>query len=987
MKQPTTRAQKISVGVITAVFMATFFTSLAPVQSAFAAGTPVNDSSTNPDDWLPKTRATRWAHLTGLYHCIQSAWSGSNDWADWNNWIEQNHNKISDAHAASGDWFWDPTGPKDRDNEAAGYINIDTKDNGNGKADCNLVAQAAMKTYSMSGTELLCKLGAKREDGSDCTNSGTRKDFDPPSSGARMDVSAIWGSKDLPSNAGATAYYELNFAALMSSKGCNLQEKAGATGNFAYTLKVLDSSGKLVDKTYTGQSRDHTINVYTSYPGINNQERSCGTIAGDLNKQSGDYAFWFANHDTADVATSKDGNSGTTPTSCAVDGIGWIVCPVMGFLGKVNDSAYGFLQKFLGINPSLINSDGTINAWKAFRDLANVAFVIAFLIIVYSQLTSAGISNYGIKKMLPRIVIAAILVNLSYYICAIMVDVSNIAGSSIYTLLKNSINIGSGVTDPSWQSVISGPSGILATAITGIAVVLLAIAIFLAPTTLLAFAVVILILIARQAFVILLIVVSPLAFVAYLLPNTESWFKKWWKALMATLMVYPIIGAVFGASTLAANIISSVKDSASDDPNFLQLMALGVMAVPLFAVPVLLKGALSSAGSIGQKIAGLQDRANRRAGAGLKKSQEDLGNRWKISAMNNNSRVSRAFGGLTRRSVRREALRTSRGNEAKRSESSYFANQLGDTDDNGNYTERAQRLQNAAAGGSIIVKADPNAKVRAAAIATQGMHKQFDDDVSAFKTTMTSKSNDALLEMISSPGLSTEQRSAAAGIIMSRDHRESHLKALDAVGHASRQAEDASKSVEDPKKAAEAKLELESLSNIQKQMSHDMKDKPWALGDQAAGQLVNGVYGRSVNHEDKAQQQFGDITQEIKDRVEKKLSAASIAKMNPDEMTRILNLTEDGELNDAQLVKLQSSIKAARANPQMNDLIKSQEAEKHDKILKYITDNRPDLIAVDPAPMQASPNPAPTPPEAPSTGDNSTPPVPPINPDDNPGVL
>lgn len=60
------------------------------------------------------------------------------------------------------------------------------------------------------------------------------------------------------------------------------------------------------------------------------------------------------------------------------------------------------------------------------QSIANAAFIVAFLIVIYSQLTSVGISNYGIKKLVPRVVIAAIFVNLSFVICALMIDLSNI---------------------------------------------------------------------------------------------------------------------------------------------------------------------------------------------------------------------------------------------------------------------------------------------------------------------------------------------------------------------------------------------------------------------------------------------------------------------------------------------------------------------------------------------------------------------------------
>ena len=71
------------------------------------------------------------------------------------------------------------------------------------------------------------------------------------------------------------------------------------------------------------------------------------------------------------------------------------------------------------------------------RNIANIIFIIAFIFVIYSQLTSMGISNYGIKRMLPKIIVAAILINLSYYICAVLVDTSNIIGAQLQNLLVN----------------------------------------------------------------------------------------------------------------------------------------------------------------------------------------------------------------------------------------------------------------------------------------------------------------------------------------------------------------------------------------------------------------------------------------------------------------------------------------------------------------------------------------------------------------------
>ncbi len=369
----------------------------------------------------------------------------------------------------------------------------------------------------------------------------------------------------------------------------------------------------------------------------------------------------------ADDSASVSGDDSTETTSCAIDGIGWIICPVMNFMAKLNDQAFGFLEKLLAIKPALIGHQSTMDAWGTFRDLANVAFVIGFLVIVYSQLTSVGISNYGVKKLLPKIIIAAIMVNISYFVCALLVDVSNIVGSSVYGLLSNLVSVpGGGDSSSTWENIIGG-------ILVGGVGILLFIVVIVSPMVLLALGVVLLILIGRQAFVILLLVVSPLAFVAYLLPNTEILFKKWRKAFSATLMVYPIVGAIFGASTLASNILMSVASSgeSEDDQQLLSIVALATLAIPLFAVPAILRGSMAAAGQLGSRLQNLADKTQGKANAGAKDRfggmAKNLGNRASTRMLNadeQNGRIRRGIlksgrfaTGIGRRTKREDAYK------------------------------------------------------------------------------------------------------------------------------------------------------------------------------------------------------------------------------------------------------------------------------------------------------------------------------------------
>jgi len=129
------------------------------------------------------------------------------------------------------------------------------------------------------------------------------------------------------------------------------------------------------------------------------------------------------------IETGKADNSGT----CKLLQVGWLVCPVMTFLADFMDKIMDILRNFLTVRALSTNThdNPVYEIWEKVRDLANICFIIAFLIIVYSQVTNFGISSYGLKVMLPRLIVAAILVNASYWIAGLAIDVSNLLGTNI----------------------------------------------------------------------------------------------------------------------------------------------------------------------------------------------------------------------------------------------------------------------------------------------------------------------------------------------------------------------------------------------------------------------------------------------------------------------------------------------------------------------------------------------------------------------------
>ncbi len=335
--------------------------------------------------------------------------------------------------------------------------------------------------------------------------------------------------------------------------------------------------------------------------------------------------------------------------------IGWLVCPTTGKIAEAVDFLYGVLQDFLEVNPVEVKDGQPVyEIWKYCRAVTNIVFIIFFLVVIYSQLTGVGISNYGIKKALPKLVVVAILMNLSFLICSLAVDVSNIMGNGlrgIFDSIQTEAAAGMEVTYSSEDLFAALAAGSTVT-IGGTAIAFATGAIWMIIPVLLGSLVSVvagLITIAmRQAVVILLIMVAPLAIVAYMLPNTENLFKKWKKLMTQMLVFYPAFSVLFGASQLAGFAIIT-----SADNWFSLLLGVAVQIFPLFFAVKMMQMSGTFLGSVSNAVRGFAAKplATNRAWAD---SHREL-TRRKNAAMESKMPSRRLVGFLADRRTQREA--------------------------------------------------------------------------------------------------------------------------------------------------------------------------------------------------------------------------------------------------------------------------------------------------------------------------------------------
>lgn len=273
--------------------------------------------------------------------------------------------------------------------------------------------------------------------------------------------------------------------------------------------------------------------------------------------------------------------------TCQGGALGFILCPVTSAMERFTSLVLDLIVLFLTVSPLTVDSN-LYKVWDNFRNLANVAFIIAFLMIVFSQATSIGITNYGIKKLLPRLIAVAIATNLSFFICAFLVDIFNLLGAGVSTVMTAPVQ---GLNPEFSNGSVAGVVALLGVLLTtviissgGILPAVFAIILAAVSAILVAFAVLLL----RQLVLIILVVIAPLAFVAALLPNTEQWFRKWLSTFLKLLMMYPLVVALFSGGALLGTIFSTIGSSGdpSSTPEAINdTVAFAAYALPLFLLP------------------------------------------------------------------------------------------------------------------------------------------------------------------------------------------------------------------------------------------------------------------------------------------------------------------------------------------------------------------------------------------------------------------
>ncbi len=396
------------------------------------------------------------------------------------------------------------------------------------------------------------------------------------------------GNNQLPANIEADG-------CSVSNDNTDIDGPAGATNNAncqTQSPSVLGSINPVNDSNFNNTCSYHPENANGSYP-LN--------LGGSSNL----------------VNITNPSASSSTPSCISGGAFAWLLCPIINALTGAetyieNLVSYALATPPIDLNPNACVDGSTgagqnytaciYNVWSEFRVFGNIVLVIALLVVVFAEaMGGGGFEAYEIRKILPRILLAAILINISIYLMAGLVDITNIIGKGIFGIITEPFKASGEYAlhfNTSGGNFLFGTGGLMAIFTAGTFWLLFAhggsaaigdaigfLVMFAIVPAVLALLGVLLTIFFRSILIVLLLMVSPVAFALYCLPNTEQYFHKWLNLLTKTLMVYPVVMVIFAMCDIGAVVVTTFTTITWLG----DLLAIVAVTAPLFLVPFAFK--------------------------------------------------------------------------------------------------------------------------------------------------------------------------------------------------------------------------------------------------------------------------------------------------------------------------------------------------------------------------------------------------------------
>lgn len=334
-----------------------------------------------------------------------------------------------------------------------------------------------------------------------------------------------------------------------------------------------------------------------------------------------------------------------------------VVGRIIGFFVNILGA---ILIKFIGILVAVAQFNNFIDApavrigWSVTRDMANMFFIVALLLIAIG--TMFRIDQYRYSRTLSKLIIMAILINFSKAIAGLFIDFSQVVMLTFVNAFKDqaagSLSAGFGI-DKLLQlsSTVNAAAGeIDSLAVMGSLFAAL-VMVFVATVVVGIF---VILLIQRIIMLWIYIVLAPTAYMVAVLPGSlGSWWAKWWSDFSQYLIKGPVIAFFLWLAltiiTLSTTTLIPTTSTLSDEQG-------GDLAEAVFEKSTFANEATTGTAiinylvAIGLLIAGLQQ-ATKAGGAAGAVAGKWMGNfnKWGSAIANSPISAAKGLGGFAGR--------------------------------------------------------------------------------------------------------------------------------------------------------------------------------------------------------------------------------------------------------------------------------------------------------------------------------------------------
>jgi hypothetical protein len=122
--------------------------------------------------------------------------------------------------------------------------------------------------------------------------------------------------------------------------------------------------------------------------------------------------------------------------------LGWIITKIASLILTLSAAIFSAMLKE-GFRSYKSAAQG---AWTATRDIANMFFILFMIVVAFGTILRN--EKYGAKKLLPKIIITALLINFSAVFCYVVIDLTNVAANAFLNMAKNEIRALNQQSDP-----------------------------------------------------------------------------------------------------------------------------------------------------------------------------------------------------------------------------------------------------------------------------------------------------------------------------------------------------------------------------------------------------------------------------------------------------------------------------------------------------------------------------------------------------------